>query len=289
MISRFVIFGDSLLDKNNFCRISKFNSKVCPDGFFSNGPTAPYYLRDILETKYEKKISIENYAIGGALISDSNPARQFTKYSFPISKQIKAYAKKKSFSNNDLVIINGGCNNLFTILVGDFPYLHPKLPFKVTKDYFSQIEKLIELGAKNILYSTLPDITLAPFFNLKISKDKLIVKLLKKFFRHRVIQINKSIKVNHIKLKSKFEDCNISLFDSFDFMRLLFENADEYGFTNINSACIHSLGGFDIKGQKQLDESLSIEHDPESSFFWDLVHPTTKVYKLVARNWATLI
>ena len=124
---------------------------------------------------------------------------------------------------------------------------------------------------------------------LKTSKDKLIVKLLKKFFRHRVIQINKSIQVNHIKLKSKFEDCNISLFDSFDFMRLLFENADEYGFTNINSACIHSLGGFDIKGQKQLDESLSIEHDPESSFFWDLVHPTTKVYKLVARNWATLI
>ena len=35
---------------------------------------------------------------------------------------------------------------------------------------------------------------------------------------------------------------------------------------NINSACIHSLGGFDIKGQKQLDESLSLEHDPESIF-----------------------
>ena len=271
MISRFVIFGDSLLDKNNFCRISKFSSKACPDGFFSNGPTAPYYLRDILETKYEKKISIENYAIGGALISNNNPARQFTKYSFPISTQIKDYCKNQTFSNNDLVIINGGCNNLFTTLVGDFPYLHPMLPFK------------------NILYSTLPDITLAPFFNLKTSKDKLIVKLLKNFFQRRVIQINKSIRVNHIKLKSKFDDCNLSLFDSFDFMRLLFENADEYGFTNINSACIHSLGGFDINGQKQLDESLSLEHDPESSFFWDLVHPTTKVYKLVAQNWATLI
>ena len=35
-----------------------------PRWLFSNGLQL-HYLRDIFETKYEKKISIENYAIGG--------------------------------------------------------------------------------------------------------------------------------------------------------------------------------------------------------------------------------
>jgi thermolabile hemolysin len=114
---------------------------------------------------------------------------------------------------------------------------------------------------------------------------KWFIKWLKRFYCHRIKKENSKLekKVEH--LKSKYYQVFIYLFDSQRFMRRLVEKPFEFGFESSSEACIFSIGGFDLKGNIQTDEEIILKEDPETHLFWDLVHPTTKAHKVVAKEW----
>ncbi len=281
-IKRICVFGDSLQDNGNLAKVLGFPLAPFDNGRFCNGPVASEYLAEMIHDKQATEVAIINYAIGGALTSGKNPKSQLTRQAFPVGGQIDRFvSQEQRFNPDDVILLNGGGNNFIFALHDEAPYLNLPAVYRVADDLFQHASRIAALGGRHMLLCNVPDVTVAPAFNVS-PFPAVVTKLVKKFLRKNIKKQNQKLIEHILELRRKYPFVQIRMIDLHTFQNGIFEDPKAYGFDNAVDPCVESFGGVDSEGNIQHD--IEIKGDPETYLFWDYVHPTSKVQKIIAEK-----
>ncbi|WP_395947572.1 SGNH/GDSL hydrolase family protein [Caedibacter taeniospiralis] len=286
-VGSIVVFGDSLQDNGNLIKTLDIPGLPYDHGRFCDGFVACEYLVDMIKAKEAAKPMLYNYAIGGACTSGKNPKSMLTDHSFSLQVQIDRYvAERGRFNRDALVMINGGGNNFLFAIHNEKPFLNLPAIYRVASDLLSSIDRMIKLGARDIIVWNVPDVTVAPAYEAA-PFPKLVVKYLKKYIKSNIVRQNKRLSDGVTVLQRTYPHLRVQVFDVYSFLHEALESPMAFGFENATDACVKSFGGVDQNGEIQKD--VPIECNPQTHLFWDYVHPTTKAQKILAEKICNLI
>lgn len=283
-VGSIIVFGDSLQDNGNLIKTLDIPGAPYDRGRFSDGLVACEYLSAMLKEKHPTAADIKviNYAIGGACTTGENPKSLLTAHAFSVQNQIDRYvAQKGRFADDALIMLNGGGNNFLFAVHNEKPFVNFPAVYRVASDLLCSIDRVIKLGAKNIIVWNVPDVTVAPAYEVT-PFPKPVVVWLKKYIKRNIIKQNKRLKTGITQLKEKYPFVQICLFDAYALLHEALETPMAFGFDNATEACIRSFGG--VAGNGEIQAEIPIEHDPQTHLFWDYVHPTTKAQKMLAEK-----
>ncbi|MGF1932931.1 MAG: SGNH/GDSL hydrolase family protein [Nostoc sp. ChiQUE02] len=273
--TKFYVFGDSLSDTGNV--FAATGGLVAPttaipqdppyfQGRFSNDRVWVDYLGDQLGLKPSPYITLNptipnqgiNFAVGGANSGQGNAIvpsallpgvlEQVGLLTQPILQA------NQKLDPNALYAVSGGAND----------YLFGKAinPAQTVQNLSDAVGLLASSGAKNILVFNLPDLGKIPFAfatglssnltGLTIDHNKRLAEELDKF--------------------SNNSDLNLTSVDVFSLFNQIEANPGKFGFQNVTTPCV--VGN--------LQTTISVCPQPKDYLFFDSVHPTTGVHKLVA-------
>ncbi|WFD38850.1 uncharacterized protein MJAP1_001814 [Malassezia japonica] len=163
--SAVVVFGDSLVDNGNGTYL--LSNKTWPadpayfDGRFSNGPTWPEQLADLLNISH-----VDDLAHGSATTNNS-VAKGYSGYNSTlpvpdVRTQVSHYLKKAHGADpNALYIVSGGSNDAF---FGLTPGRNATaLAHDAVHTLRAESERLVHHGARHLLIPTLSEMQTSPW------------------------------------------------------------------------------------------------------------------------------
>ncbi|KLV05525.1 hypothetical protein ABT56_11185 [Photobacterium aquae] len=314
-------FGDSLSDIGNKHMITvDMNQKTSGkigirasepnfNGHFSNGLVWTEYLADFLAMpmptrghgKIESKVVLKNqddkivtyqyesapllgtnWAVGGAMSGlgnfiDIDAANGFTASSgldvlTNSGQQIKQrIAHKGQFKGNELISYMSGTNNLWFTLFGDLNQTGDKAASYALAD----IKSLIDAGAKQILVANIPNFVDAPWF---AGRQDITVPFIQSH--------NQALKTGLEKLAASHSDTEIFYYDTFAVFNKVIDDVKNHG--------EYRDAKLDVTITNVTDEAYSyatgaVIAQPNHNLFWDGLHPTTAMHKVMAKHAADLI
>jgi phospholipase/lecithinase/hemolysin len=317
---RVVAFGDSLLDAGTY---APFASKVpFNGGRFTTNPgqnftqdVAQYYgdtLTAAFVGGFGSKPCLKpngglNYAEGGSRVS-MQPGRDFAPdctqaTTVPVKDQVTLYLSSHGrFTPNQLVLINGGANDVFFQLAvaqakGTPQALAAALEAiaQAAVDLSKIVETVVAKGAAHVVVMNLPDIGKTPGGVASPDHGKLLTE---------VSQLFNATLALALQLQHKNFSGKIILIDAFGFVDYLIANYTYYGFIVSNngvacnilaqvkiaaSLCPANPGSLYCTNQNLFGSSLFCSpntytaQDADRTFiFSDEVHPTTHANALFA-------
>lgn len=269
---RIVLFGDSLSDNGNLYSFTLHYMPSNPpyyQGRFSNGPT---WVEHVARSMH---VELEDNAYGGATAKQdfNDIASQLTKYTANMSRDA-----------------NVG-SHLYVIWIGANDYLpndetHEKATDTAITSIRSQIDKLVEHGAKNLLLFNLPDLGETP-----------LARLVGPEYAHSETQ---KAQLHNQKLarlvseeQAKHKDVKFILFDVTSYFHDAMLHPEKYGISNTTEPCYEGdTYMFRVLDDPRFDEYKSrvsntgvIKYcgDADKHLFWDHVHPTRIVHEHIAQ------
>ncbi|KAF9964217.1 hypothetical protein BGZ70_006774 [Mortierella alpina] len=272
-IKNLVVFGDSYSDTNN---VYKLTNKTWPlssyyRGRFSNGPV---WSETVAKKKHYK---LSTYAHGAAT-SDSTLVQGYTgpASTIPVPgffQQIETLYEPKSNKNDaakTLFVVNFQGNDFFFN-----PALNPE---SVLDRLHQGIQKLVQLGACNVLVVENFDYGAIPYFNTSpanaaaftaiASKEQehykgLESKLAKQYGRHQSFRpcrgSNPTVSIKYLRLGETFK----RLYQASQLKKL--------GITDVVHGCVSN----DYK---------TVCKDADKHFYWDGFHPSKKIHAEIAKE-----
>jgi phospholipase/lecithinase/hemolysin len=281
-----VVFGDSLSDTGNVAHLTqdKYGVRIpgpvadYTDGRFTDGddtlPAARKYfgvwIEQLAATLPSKPIitsSLDggsNYAYGFALTGSGTTLLTLTPtLSVSVNnmgQQITDYlATSPVISNRTLFVVWGGANDILNATSLDDVI---KASIEETKD----IQRLVDAGATQFIVPNLPPLGLVPRFNGSPTTS--------------IPATTASIVYN------EFLEAGLTLLNDFSFgKRLRFHRLDVFSLFNkiIASPSSYSLANVTASSQG------AYTIDPDTYFFWDDLHPTTKGHQILAQTAAGIL
>ncbi|MCG7584516.1 SGNH/GDSL hydrolase family protein [Photobacterium sp. OFAV2-7] len=314
-------FGDSLSDMGNKHLITVDMNQATSgnigiralepnvNGRFSNGPVWTEYLATFLdmpaptrahgriESTLEltgpdgKQVSYQyqdqplagtNWATGGAMSGpgrflDIDAANGFTANSgldvlsnsgLQIQQRIHS---KGQFSGSELVSYMSGTNNLWFTLFGDLGQSGDKAAVLALKD----IESLIDAGATQILAANIPNFVDAPWFAGQQDKVTQFIG-----------QHNQALKAGLEKLASSHPDIEIFHFDAFAAFDKVINEVKQNGQYHDADLAVTIT---DVTGEAYSYATGKVIAKPNNNLYWDGLHPTTAMHKVIAKDAANLV
>ncbi|MDX1302679.1 SGNH/GDSL hydrolase family protein [Photobacterium sp.] len=314
-------FGDSLSDIGNKHLITidmndKTSGKIGVrasepnfNGHFSNGPVWTEYLAGFLAMpaptrahgKIESKLILQNqdgkrvtyhyndkpllgtnWAVGGAMSGlghfiDIDASNGFSAESgldvlANSGQQIKQrIANKGQFNGSELVSYMSGTNNLWFTLFGDLNQSGDKAAFYALAD----VKALIDAGAKQILAANIPNFVDAPWFAGQ--QDKTI-----QFIQSH----NLALKTGLESLAATHPDIEIFYFDTFAVFNKVIDDVKNKGQYRDADLAVTIT---DVTSEAYSYATGEVIAQPNHNLFWDGLHPTTAMHKIIAKDAADLI
>jgi thermolabile hemolysin len=261
-LNKIVVFGDSLSDINNVYNKSNWiipNNKTWYQGRFTNGLTWVEYL------SMKMNIPFYNFAYGG---SEINKDLWLTP---SFNAAVEDWITHKKFTHN-----YEPKYTLFTVLIGNNDLLRERNPDGILKGIKNAIIKLYKHGARNVLLLNLPDVTKAPLFTYGINKNSHDVHF-------NIVYYNQQLALLVEDLHREYPSLQITLYDTYAKFNDLFENPSNYGLTNLSDSCL-LIDEYNIQVYAKQVEPRPICINASEFMFWDLIHPTTAVHKILAES-----
>ena len=282
--SQMVVFGDSYSDNGNTFRAS---SNTYPGfayslGRFSNGPTWSEYLATKLGFDPTNPLRFRNYAYGEGQIKYSvklqthelqRPAHKWT-FSVPdLSGEIDTYLTAANLDSK---------HSLYFIFIGTNDFLNQKLMSddkdnvfvqERLQELFKQTDRLIQLGARNIVIFNMRSLTNFPL--AKQFGQKYQHGYLKKL--QNMLQTYNKLLIAHYAANR-----NVLIYNTYHFDEKLFQSTrkykwyrHQYAITEKNIPCYVNKGDYiDRVGERCAK--------PWQYLFYDRVHLTTYINKLMS-------
>lgn len=259
LFDRVIVFGDSLSDNHTI--FNKYSILPRQDAYFfgrfTNGISWVEYV-----AKKTANGNIINFAEAGSEVIPKGSQGLVTR---SINEQFAHY--KNIISNIPNNINNNFDNTLFIVFSGandflDQTYNHN--PESLALSFVDTVEKVIQSGAKLIMIPSFFNVSYTPRIQELSKHDPNIIKIITEDVKQFNIIIDKKLN----ELKEKYQ---ITIFraDSQYFMENLI---DSNIFKNIQNPC-NTSGYYSTSPNK-----ASICNNHLEYFFWDDVHPSTKVY-----------
>lgn len=281
---RLVVFGDSLSDLGTYSKVAA----PIGGGKFTTNPgqiwieiVAKNLHLNLSANRYDgfnqpvELLKGLDYAQGGARVTNVIGYGVEKGYSArPVVEQLLYFVQEhKQFHSEDLVLIQGGANDIF-VLLGEVSQ-GKKTPEQAVKDSVQAamelaalVKKTISLSAKKVYVQNLPQVEKTP-------KIILLDLKVQKFVEQMVLYFNQTLAQGLKDQKAKLIDIN-----SFD--KNFNEHYVDYGFVNITEqACVTE--GLPIKSSLMCSEKSLVNSDAKHNYkFADAIHPTTGYSKAIA-------
>ncbi len=233
-----------------------------------------------------------NYAEGGARIATGGEDDGLTTLEIPdvgtmqlqqasqhsIKNQIDRWsaAHPEGFAPGQLVIIQGGANDLFG-LINDTPAVELEaragtLIEEKASAMAAQVGRLVDAGASTIIYANVPDLGRTPLYTNLIPSLSATATELSAAYNTAVA--------------SKLANLPVTLFDTWGMFHQVLENPATFQLTNVSAPACNS---FTVPGSASsltallCTSSTLVEPGADQRYlFADWVHPTSKGHKLWA-------
>ncbi|WP_368486493.1 SGNH/GDSL hydrolase family protein [Spiroplasma sp. DGKH1] len=264
---------------------------------FSNGPVAVQYLADQLHLsltpgwKYSAFWNTEtfeqygnNYAIGGADIGDVNTwTGYFFANRFELANQLQTLLLQHTIQPQDLIVVEGGNNDLFAAIGLKNSYEQQTIITTALSSEEKILRELIANHAAHIIVTNVPDMGKTPSY-YQTPLEQTATNLATEYNNQWSQIINKLQHQYPHKIKT------YNLFNAFNKYRQQFA---AQGF-NVTEACIkENLVSVLYSGHVKTTYINNCNpHNINNYFFFDDVHPTALVHKMVgldlynlALNW----
>ncbi|MDR3477415.1 MAG: SGNH/GDSL hydrolase family protein [Gammaproteobacteria bacterium] len=311
--NKIVIFGDSLTDNGNlFLHDAGILPKSPPyfNGRFSNGDV----WTDSLDLYFQAKRHIvsENYALGGETVIYHSPIEGFVPYT--LSASVQGYLFSAYFQDKSHV--------LYIIWIGANDYVEgatdlDQLSTNVVNQISDTIQHLIDLGAENFLVINLPDVAATPYGRIQEKREvlatltrlhnKKLSSAILKFQRDHKNLIIHEFDMNHffVELMEKpdtynkqfnvnITDTQSSCWNGGYTLHALAIRPEEVNIPFANgrvdfdrdqlAALISKVPDLAVVYRAMESYSLGLIacENPDEFVFWDHVHPTRVVHKIIS-------
>ncbi|MGQ4647141.1 DUF4114 domain-containing protein [Lyngbya aestuarii] len=254
--SELFVFGDSLSDTGNLFQATGGlvpNSPPYFEGRFSNGPLTVELLAPQLGLTSNPAT---NFAVGGAKTgrdnSGDNPALGLE---FPgLLDQIDQFVANTGSQGADP-------DGLYVVWAGGNDFLNPPADPKAAvtaavNNLTTAVNALASVGAQNVVVPNLPDIGRTPLAS---------ANGLTSILRDISLSFNSALELALAGLV-----LDVISVDLFDISQEIAANPTAFGLSNITDSFLNTA------------EVVDPDPDPDQFFFWDDVHPTTKVDEIYA-------
>ncbi|RWX54347.1 SGNH/GDSL hydrolase family protein [Photobacterium chitinilyticum] len=314
-------FGDSLSDMGNKHLITVDLNQATSgnigiralepnfNGHFSNGPVWTEYLASflampaptrahgniestvILKNQDGKQVTYHyqdqalpgtNWAVGGAMSGkghfiDIDATNGFTAESgldvlANSGQQIQQRVINKGrFNGSELVSYMSGTNNLWFTLFGDLNQTGDKAAAYALAD----VEALIDAGAKQVLAANIPNFVDAPWFTGQQDKTTQFIQ-----------SHNQALKTGLKLLAAAHPDTDIFYFDTYALFSKVINEVKQNGQYHDDKLAITIN---DVSGEAYSYATGKVIDQPNNNLFWDGLHPTTAMHKVIAKGAADLV
>lgn len=266
-VERIVAFGDSLSDTGNMYNSSEWTFPVHTAwylGRFSNGPVWTEYLARKLN------VPLQNWAVGGA---QTDKAFGLINGVDAQVKSFGAYAKHAAGYDPS--------RTLFTMLVGANDFMaDERTDIKHVTDVLARqhdaLVALAGMGARKILVLNLPDVSKTPSFRAAGREYSALLM-------HDKVRIYNDDLPRVVEKIRADTGADIRIFDVAGKFSELLADPGTFGMANTTEACLDMDA--DNKADYLRGKAMRATCNPARHVFWDRVHPTTHVHKLIA-DWA---
>ncbi|RZC51443.1 hypothetical protein C5167_019863 [Papaver somniferum] len=309
-----IVFGDSTVDagnnnqiptlaKGNFLPYGQDFEGGKPTGRFCNGRLVTDFLSDMLGIKHsipaylDPDFGIEDFATGVTFASAGtgyDVATSKVLDVIPLAKELeyfKEYLKKLTSlfgkdsaaetARESLYFISIGTNdfieNYFTVPGRSFQFTvaeYENFLLGIARNFLIE---LYSLGARKIGLLGLP-----PCGYLPIAKTENHVS-----GRPNLEELNEASKEFNVKLQNlvaslskELEGIKLVYADIYNSLLHIIQNPNLYGFENVEEGCC-ATGTFELGVLCKAGNAISCT-DPSKYVFWDSVHPSEKVYGILA-------
>ena len=308
-----VVFGDSLLDAGTYSPVAKAKFG---GGSYTTNPGANFTQHiarsfgNVLTPAFVGGFGRPlvpagglNYAQGGSRVTmqpginhaaPETPNADFAEQTtVPVKDQVAGFLKaKRRFDSDQLIIINGGANDIFFQLAAARAIGTPEAQQNALKaigqsahDLVDIVATIIKSGARRVVLINMPDIGKTPLGAASVDRGQLFTQ---------VSQLFNSTLTDALD-QQNFGD-KVLLIDSFAFMNDVLAHFQQYGFTvpNTGFACdlpaqvmkatsLH-LNNPSIYGQSLFcsPRTYVSKGADETFMFADTVHPTTHLNVVLA-------
>jgi len=279
-INNIVVFGDSLSDNGNLYEYMQHRIPQSPpyfSGRFSNGPVWVEWLTESIFPGHASE-HLQDYAIGGAGVSVEVDEDVL----FSLHHEVDLYALSHDNKADE--------NDLFVIWIGGNNYL--ALPEESDDEVIADviggtrvdIQRLLDMGAKNMLVINLPDLGRTPFAQGYGAGERLSALTL----RHNDA-INKMVQ----DFKVTAPDARWFVYDIHNSVDDVFTSPEKYGLSNVQDTCYDIT--IDEPSKRMLVKmaakpgKLAAGNVCEGYLFFDPVHVTEVMHKIVAEQVKSLL
>ncbi|MEM1366957.1 MAG: SGNH/GDSL hydrolase family protein, partial [Cyanobacteria bacterium P01_H01_bin.15] len=277
--SQVYAFGDSLLDAGNLFNITDGLAPPSPPYAQrqSNGPvwveylaTDDFGLSPVLSTELPADAGDGIYfGVAGAGTGTGNLAEPLLVNTGALAQVGQFAALGLQPADDALFIYQAGSNDILNNITGNPPI--PNLVMESLPNTEEALSRLALGGAKNILISTVPDLSKTPLFNQLPSEQLAEISALVNAYNDLLAGIREQLSLD-------FPEVH---FIEFDFNELLLEaiaDPSAFGFVDVTNACVFPVGTISC----DLDGNNPTLPNPDEFLFWDGVHPTTKGHQFIA-------
>jgi outer membrane lipase/esterase len=271
------LVGDSLSDQGNlFAATTSVGGPALPasdhyfDRRFSNGPI----YADIVAQRLNLPLgpSFEggnNFAYGGARttynIVESSAGGVLPPGLFPwsLNSEVDAFKQRNIHDPGALYIVFSGANDIAD-LVRSGGANAPGVLGGLLGGVISAIDAFKDAGARTILVPNVPDLGLTPAFGLNPNPAAAAAAT---FFS---AEYNKALAAALLTVS----DVDIIELDTFSLVRDIAANPEAFDLQNVTHPCYSGFVAPNPAGTEC--------GNPQDFFFWDVVHPTTAVHRILA-------
>ncbi len=275
-ITQIIVFGDSLSDSGNSLALTLGNIPSEPYylGRFSNGPVAVEYLAAELELTldpYYDNGAGNNFAVGGARTGTGNSNNDDIAPFLPgvtlpgVTNQIDDFASSLGTDNaepNALYWVWAGPNDFLDYLGGGIAADPAVLIEQGITNLAEGVERLIDLGAQNLVVPNMPSLGRLPF-SANFRDEATAISI--------AYNGGLSLALDNLDLAGDSVETNLLEVDLFTANEAIAANPGEFSLSNISDPFLLS--------------GLPLPTDPSATtgfFFWDIVHPTSEAHALFA-------
>jgi len=253
---RIVSFGDSLADTGN--AFAATGGQVPPAEFYWEGrPSNGFVWVEYLAQRLD--LDIDDYAFYGAMTDDQNFRDDDLGLIFPmigLSDEIQLFLEDSAVdpvTNRDLFTLIIGTNDFFAFL-GEKTDVNP-IPNGIVNTAMA-VQQILEAGARTLVVFNVPDISNTPNFGVYDPETRA-------WLSGFIAAYNAALSAALHEVASAYK-CDLILVDTFYLFNDIIQNPADYGIDNITVPALYGL------------------NDPETSLFWDVVHPTTIGHQFLA-------
>jgi phospholipase/lecithinase/hemolysin len=285
--SNLYVFGDSLSDTGN---LQTFSQDPQVPSRFTNGPVAVEVLAAQLGLSISNALHLtgaqhgNNFAVAGAIAIDEDGDETTPDINLPT--QVNSYLAFNGYQAEPgaLYVVMIGGNDIRaarTIATSGEDGARKAAKDRVrvaTRSIKAQLKKLLDSGAQHLLVVNAPDIGAIPETDLvamqllataETKRDQRIAGKLEHITSKLTAKYNTRL-ANMVSRLEEHRDMDIMEFDLSEFVTDTIENAESYGISNSEDACIYvfSQGG-----------AFNPECNLDTFLFFDEIHPTTAVHQ----------